>query len=220
MLAGIGAIQKRFLRGCSLTKEDALLFFNLAPLAKRNDIAMLGLINRSVLRCGPRHIASMFQLAPPSTSQKHCWYLQSHRGSRHQQKLVRSTLGLTDVYNLLPAWVVQQRSVATKQHDLPCLLKCTAANREDGWLNTWLNIRCTISLDPVVERIWPCPTVVVVDTTTSFAWKIREHQERTSETSAKVTVRNGWSLPVAQLHPDLAPNQLCWPCWFLRFVVS
>ena len=32
MLAGIDAIQKRFLRGCCLTEEDALVFFNLAPL--------------------------------------------------------------------------------------------------------------------------------------------------------------------------------------------
>ena len=106
LLAGIDAIKKRFFRECSLTEEDALLFFNLAPLATRGDIAMLGLIHRFVLGCGSRHFASMFQLAPPSTSQKDCWHLQSHRGSRHLQKQVRSTPGLTDVYNLLPARVV------------------------------------------------------------------------------------------------------------------
>jgi len=30
--------------------------------------------------------------------------------------------------------------------------------------------------------------------------------------SAKVTVQNGWSVPVAQPHSDLGPNQLCWLC--------
>ena len=40
--------------------------------------------------------------------------------------LVRSTLGLTDV----PARVVEQKSVAAMQHELQCLLKFRAANRE------------------------------------------------------------------------------------------
>ena len=102
VMARIDAIQKRSLPECSLTEEDALVCFNLAPLETRRDVAMLGLIHRTVLGYGLRHFASMFQLAPPSTSQKHCcWHLQSHRGSRNLQKLVRSTLGLTDVYNLL-----------------------------------------------------------------------------------------------------------------------
>ena len=34
ILAGIDAIQKRFLRECSLTEEDALVFFNLPPLGE------------------------------------------------------------------------------------------------------------------------------------------------------------------------------------------
>ena len=80
MLARIDAIQKRFLRECCTIEEEALVFFNLAPLDTRRDVAMLGLIYRTVLGCGPRHFASMFRLAPPSLSQKHCWHLQSHRG--------------------------------------------------------------------------------------------------------------------------------------------
>ena len=91
----------------------------------------------SWMRPRPRHFASMFQLAPPSTSQKHCWHLQSHRGFRNLQKLVRSTLGLTDVSNLLPARVVEQKSVVAMQHELQCLLKFRAVNREDGWQHTF-----------------------------------------------------------------------------------
>ena len=51
ILAGIDAIQKRFLRECCLTQEDALVFFNLAPLETRRDMAMLGLIHWTVLGC-------------------------------------------------------------------------------------------------------------------------------------------------------------------------
>ena len=50
-LAGIDAMQRRFLRECGLSDEDALLHFNLAPLETRRDIAMLGLIHpRGTLR--------------------------------------------------------------------------------------------------------------------------------------------------------------------------
>ena len=84
-LAGIDAVQRRFLRECGLSDEDALLHFNLAPLETRRDIAMLGLIHRSVLGCGPRHFANMFLPSPPSVSQKHDKQLLSHRSPRHLQ---------------------------------------------------------------------------------------------------------------------------------------
>ena len=92
-----------------------------------------------ILQCCPRHFASMFQPAPPSTSQEHCWHPQSHRGSRNQQKLVR-TVGLTDVYNLLLARVVE--SVAAMQ------LKLRAVNREDGWQHTF-SLRVSLSQHPL-----------------------------------------------------------------------
>ena len=98
---------------------------------------MLGLIHRTVLGCGPAHFASMFRPSPPSSSQKHCWHLQSHRGSQNLLKLVRSTLNLTDVCNLLPARVVDQMSVAAMQHELQCILKFRAASREDDWQHTF-----------------------------------------------------------------------------------
>ena len=101
-LAGIDAVQRRFLRECGLSDEDALLHFNLAPLEPRRDIAMLGLIHRSVLGCGPRHFGNMCLPSPPSVSQKHDKQLSSQRSPRHLQILSRSALGLVDVYNLLP----------------------------------------------------------------------------------------------------------------------
>ena len=82
-LAGIDAVQRRFLRECGLSDDDALLLFNLAPLETRRDIAMLGLVHRSVLGCVPRHFANMFLPSPPSVSQKHDKQLLSHRSPRH-----------------------------------------------------------------------------------------------------------------------------------------
>ena len=114
-------MQRRILRECGLSDEEALLHFNLAPLETRRGIAMLGLIHRSVLGCGPRHFASMFLPSPPSASQKHDKQLLTHRSPRHLQILSRSALGLVDVYNLLPAHVVCQKSVASMQHELQAL---------------------------------------------------------------------------------------------------
>ena len=41
-LAGIEAVQRRFLRECGLSEEEALLHFNLAPLETQRDIAIAG----------------------------------------------------------------------------------------------------------------------------------------------------------------------------------
>ena len=113
--------ERRFLRECGLSDEEALLHYNLAPLETRRDIAMLGLIHRSVLGCGPRHLANMFLPSLPSVSQKHDKQLLSHRSPRHLQILSRSALGLVDVCNLFPAQVVGQKSVASMQHELQTL---------------------------------------------------------------------------------------------------
>ena len=63
-LAGIDAVQTRFLRECGLSDEDALLHFNLAPLEARRDIAMLGFKHRSVLGYGPRHFGHDLVFGP------------------------------------------------------------------------------------------------------------------------------------------------------------
>ena len=136
-LAGIDAVQRRFLRECGLSDEEALLHFNLAPLETRRDIAVLGLIHRSVLGGGPRHFANMFLPSPPSASQKHDKQLLTHRSPRHLQILSRSALGLVDVYNLLPAQVVGQKSVASMQHELQALLNFRVRNGDSYWHHTF-----------------------------------------------------------------------------------
>ena len=87
----------------------------------RRDIAMLGLIHRSILGYGPRD--TLRACFSPLRRWSHSKHLRSHRGPRHLQMLPRSALGHADVYNLLPARVVEQKSVASMQHELQMLLK-------------------------------------------------------------------------------------------------
>ena len=60
LLEGVNAIQKRFLREIGMTPEEALMKFHSAPLTARRDMAMLGIIHRSVLGLGPDHFNEHF----------------------------------------------------------------------------------------------------------------------------------------------------------------
>ena len=131
-LAGIDAVQTRFLRECGLSDENALLHFDLAPLETRRDIAMLGLFETArgaseTCFCLPRR--RFFR----NIKKQLC----SHWGPRHLQMLARSALGLVDVHNLLPRHVVEQKSVAAMQHELQMLLKFRVATGDDSWLHTF-----------------------------------------------------------------------------------
>ena len=63
VLEPLDRIQKRFLRALGWTDLDALVVGNLAPLGLRRDIAMLGMIHRSVLGKGASHFSSLFCLS-------------------------------------------------------------------------------------------------------------------------------------------------------------
>ena len=122
-LAGIDAVQRRFLRECGLSDEDALLHFNLAPLETRRDIAMLGLISSFGSRMWPEALCEhVFALCRRRFLRNTTNNFYLHRSPPHLPILSRSAWGLVDVYNLLPAQVVGQKSVASMQHELQTLL--------------------------------------------------------------------------------------------------
>ena len=52
-LAHLDRVQQRFLREIEVSEEEALIVYNLAPLSTRRDLAMLGLVHRTVLGVGP-----------------------------------------------------------------------------------------------------------------------------------------------------------------------
>ena len=132
-LETIDKVQRSFLVDIGVDETSALLEFNLAPLGLRRDIAMLGLIHRTVLGQGPAHFQKFFFA-------ENCEHRRSKRRPRHHRQLHeyrkdnyldavgRSALGLTSVYNLLPHEITEANDVKTFQRLLQDLA-CDGASR-------------------------------------------------------------------------------------------
>ena len=125
VLNRIDNIQHRFLRDAGVDELSALFDFHLAPLRTRRDMAMLGVIHRSVLGKGPPHFKEFFKRADVNSApRRHRFHLIDVRGTAPTSNLiVRSAFGLIGVYNLLPERVVSARSVKIFQHNLQALVK-------------------------------------------------------------------------------------------------
>ena len=143
-LLPLDKVQDRFLRALDCTELDALMHFNLAPLAARRDIAMLGIVHRAVLGKGPEHFRRFFKPAHrgPLTvltrgaARRHEKQLDDPRKGNFPELLRRSALGLVAVYNLLPAEVVAERTVPDFQKQLQLLLKKRATANCEDWAQT------------------------------------------------------------------------------------
>jgi hypothetical protein len=95
-LSRIDKMQDNFLRELGITRESALMEFNLAPLAMRRDIALLGLLHRSALGDGPAQFREFFKRRQSS------YRLEDPFVSQHPSPLMkRSIWGLVSVYNTL-----------------------------------------------------------------------------------------------------------------------
>ena len=93
---------------------EALRYFRLAPLRVRRDIALLGLIHRTVLGLDPKHFREFFSVDEHATREakgKHRFQLiplALHEsdfrlpGSRPAAYIEQSAFGLIPVYNKLP----------------------------------------------------------------------------------------------------------------------
>ncbi len=122
----------------AVSKLDALLHFNLAPLRLRRDIAMLGLIHRSVLGIGPPHIRKFFKRSNSGASAgRHRWQLKELEadstdyelpGSSPANYLGRSALGLVSIYIRLPNRIVEQTIVKGFQSALQSWARALAAS--------------------------------------------------------------------------------------------
>ena len=107
--------------------------FNLAPLATRRDMALLGMVHRAVLGKGPQHFKEFFRLEPVE-GQRHRFHVQDLTRTRLSK---RSALGLIPIYNMLPSWAVETFSVKHFQTNLQELLKCRAQDGCDDWQATY-----------------------------------------------------------------------------------
>ena len=145
-LALLDNLQNRLLDAAGLSKLEALTEVKLAPLAVRRDIAMLGVIHRSVLGRGPRHFQSFFKAN--EYARREC--LGKHRlqllplpddatdfmlpGSRPAEYIQNSAFGLINVYNELPACVVEASPcVPSFQKALQELVISRANAGNDDW---------------------------------------------------------------------------------------
>ena len=64
VLRRLDAVQRNFLRDVGVDEVTALVHFHLAPLCTRRDIAMLGMIHRTVLGKGPQQFKDFFRRDP------------------------------------------------------------------------------------------------------------------------------------------------------------
>ena len=137
LLEQIDKVQRRFLREVQVSEEDALIEYKLAPLCARRDIAMLGLIHRTVLGNGPKHFQRFFKRAqttphPQARTRVHSKQLETRRTGKYLEVLKYSALGLIDVYNSLPQKVVDYDDVTDFQSALQGILKTEAAASNAG----------------------------------------------------------------------------------------
>ena len=125
-LDNLDKVQGHFLHELGLSREEALAQYNLAPLCTRRDVALLGLVHRTVLGEGPPHFARWFFT---TDAQRHHYntrrqavlhnkQLYDWLGSDHTELLRRSPLGLVRVYNRLAQDVVDADSTSSFQAKL------------------------------------------------------------------------------------------------------
>ena len=147
-LQQVDRVQKRFLREAGLTESEALLRYHLAPLQTRRDIAMLGLIHRTVLGLGPPQFRRWFFAATPQThtygtglqNKLHTKPLHNYLEGRYTELLRRSPLGLVRAYNALPQEAADKPTVRGFQRWLQDHVKTQARAGSEDWPNC-LNVR-------------------------------------------------------------------------------
>jgi hypothetical protein len=130
ILERLDNVQSRFLRDAGIDDVTALMEFNLAPLATRRDIAMLGVIHRTIIGRGPAHFKQHFRV-------EHDRRVHDPRVNCQSQLLSRSALGLVAVYNLLASGIRSADSVKEFQTRLQTELKLRAEAGVTNWQQTY-----------------------------------------------------------------------------------
>ena len=137
-LRAVDAVQERLLGNLGVSDVEALFHFNLASLCARMDIAMLGVIHRSVIGLGPEQFNQFFvrdRGAPRGQSRqvagRHTKQLVDARGRQFSEQLRRSALGLVAVYNLFPQVVVDSMTVSSFQGQFQDMLRNNALQESD-----------------------------------------------------------------------------------------
>ena len=125
-LKRLDAIQTRFLSEAGISDERAIRELKLAPLSCRRDIAMMGLIHRTILGKGPAQFrqyihtmdAPQFPRSLRASALRHNRQLHDPMDGTQSNSLRRSLLSLIYAYNLLPQRVVDSKTVSAFQRQL------------------------------------------------------------------------------------------------------
>ena len=120
--------------------KTAFLEFNFAPPCVRRDIGILGLIHKRVL--GLAHPAYNYLLpflTGPVQARYHSKTLANRRESVtcHRNLFNRSIFGYVDVYNRLPEYVVECKSISDFQHELTVICKRRCRQRIQSWMHSF-----------------------------------------------------------------------------------
>ena len=133
ILARLDNIQTKFLQDAGVTAEEALMEFNLAPLAMRRDIAMLGLIHRAALGKGPPQLRQLIKRRPGS-----CMIVDPYENVTRRPIIRRSMWGLVPVYNRLGSAAQSKQTVKDFQTGLQERVKrLLQAGHTDRWQCTY-----------------------------------------------------------------------------------
>jgi len=114
--------QQRFLRALEISEVDALESYNLAPLSCRRDMAILGLLHRTVIGEGPGHFRALFGIVGGSSDA-----FPDKPEYRAEPMLRRSAFGYIRVYNALPRAWRRLKDVSSFQGKLQESMKKRAA---------------------------------------------------------------------------------------------
>jgi Ni2+-binding GTPase involved in maturation of urease and hydrogenase len=150
VLCRLDAVQTRFLNDIGVDEVTALTVFRLAPLCARRDMALLGIIHRTVLGKGPDQFREFFKLEDQSMA------LQDPRRTSKSPLMKRSILGLIAIYNLLPARIRAAESVPIFQKGLQDFIITFAAAGFPQWSEV-LSPRLPLSTHPLATFPNGCP---------------------------------------------------------------
>ena len=142
VLEPLDRVMGSFLRQIDLDDNTAFLEFNLAHLALRRDIAMLGLLHKCALGLAHKDLQKLFPAAPEwqknmrTSVPKHSRQIwdRCYKTNRELDIFHHSVFGLVKVYNRLPQDCVDQENVKEFQRKLTELAKMRC-KRQKLWIN-------------------------------------------------------------------------------------
>ena len=161
VLESLDRVQSSFVHSMGFSIEEAFLEHNVAPLAARRDIGMLGLIYKCVHGIAHRDLQELFSRSPPASHsyktkfQKHRHSLQlvESRPGTHNALLRRSLVGLVRVWNRLPEAVVRANTVSAMQKLLTSMLRVVCRQGGEKWQEMFSPRLVILKEAPFFEQI-------------------------------------------------------------------